>query len=78
MFSRLLCRQCDPESPAASTSYTHADAEAMPLEDRSQDLVAASYLVHEMPAVGTKGFLREMHRVLRPGGVVAIVDGDPW
>ena len=48
------------------------------MENKSQDVVAASYLVHEMPVRGTKRFLREAHRVLRPGGVIAIVDGDPW
>ncbi len=74
----VICRQAEPASPAASTSYLHANAEAMPLDDRSQDMVAASYLVHEMPVHGTKGFLRDAHRVLRPGGVIAIVDGDPW
>ena len=72
------CRQADPATPAASTSYLHANAEAMPLDDRSQDMVAASYLVHELPVIGTKGFLHESHRVLKPGGVIAIVDGDPW
>lgn len=74
----VICRQAEAASPAASTSYLHANAEAMPLDDRSQDMVAASYLVHEMPVHGTKGFLRDVHRVLRPGGVIAIVDGDPW
>ena len=72
------CRQADPATPAASTSYLHANAEAMPLDDRSQDMVAASYLVHELPVIGTKGFLHESYRVLKPGGVIAIVDGDPW
>ena len=59
-------------------TYVHANAEAMPAEDRSQDLVASSYLVHEPPAAATKSFLRDAHRALRTGGVVAIVDGDPW
>ncbi|DBB17542.1 TPA: hypothetical protein ACH3X3_002600 [Trebouxia sp. C0006] len=77
-LAELRCRQAEAASPAASTSYLHANAEAMPLDDRSQDMVAASYLVHEMPVHGTKGFLRDAHRVLRPGGVIAIVDGDPW
>ena len=76
--ARFHCRQADPASPAASTSYLHADAEAMPLESRSQDMVAASYLLHEMPVVGIQGFLREVRRVLKPGGVIAVVDADPW
>lgn len=50
----------------------------MPLEDRSEDLVTASYLVHELPADSTRSFLRDARRVLKPKGVVALVDGDPW
>ena len=59
-------------------TYVHANAEAMPVQDRSQDMIAASYMVHEMPAAATKSFLTDAHRALRPGGVIAIVDGDPW
>lgn len=78
MLCKFWCRQAVEGSPAASTSYVHANAEAMPVDDQSQDMVASSYLVHELPAHGTHGFLREAHRVLKPGGVLAIVDGDPW
>ena len=56
----------------------HGRAESLPQEGRSQDLVTASYLTHELPAIVTHEFLRDAHRVLRPGGVLAMVDGDPW
>lgn len=71
-------RQAEPDSPAAAITYVHANAEAIPVQDESQDMITASYLVHEMPAVATKGFLTDAHRALRLGGVIAIVDGDPW
>ncbi len=48
-----------------------ADARAMPLADGSVDVVASSFvlsLVDDRPAL-----LREMWRVLRPGGTVALV-----
>ncbi len=56
----------------------HASAECLPLEDHCLDLFAGSYLLHELPAAATFDLLREAHRVLRPGGVVAVIDGDPW
>ena len=73
-----VCRQGEAGTAAACISYMHANAEAIPVEDGSQDMVSSSYLVHELPAAATKGFLRDAHRALRPGGVIAIVDGDPW
>lgn len=48
-----------------------ADAAAIPLEDASIDVVTSSFmlqLVGDRPAV-----LREVHRVLRPGGIFALV-----
>ncbi|KAL3158413.1 hypothetical protein ABBQ38_010648 [Trebouxia sp. C0009 RCD-2024] len=76
--AELRRRQAEPGSPAAAMTYVHANAEAIPVQDRSQDLISASYMVHEMPAAATKSFLTDAHRALRPGGVIAIVDGDPW
>lgn len=72
------CRRAEPDTPAARVTYVHANAEAIPVQDGSQDMVASSYLVHEMPAAATKAFLADAHRALRPGGVIAVVDGDPW
>ena len=59
-------------------SYIHAGAESLPMEDGSLDLVAGSYLLHELPSAATRELLQEAHRVLRPGGIVAVIDGDPW
>ena len=72
------CRQADPASPSASVEYLHAGAEALPMQDSSLDLFAASYLLHELPASATHDVLAEAQRVLRPGGVIALIDGDPW
>lgn len=72
------CRQAEPGTPAATVTYVHANAETIPMQRGSQDMITASYMVHEMPATATKGFLTDAHRALRPGGVIAIVDGDPW
>jgi ubiquinone/menaquinone biosynthesis C-methylase UbiE len=49
-------------------------AEALPFDDESLDLVASSFLMHELPSKVRTQVLLEMARVLRPDGLVVIVD----
>jgi ubiquinone/menaquinone biosynthesis C-methylase UbiE len=49
-----------------------ADAEALPFPDASFDLVTCRIAPHHFPSVGK--FLQEVHRVLKPGGTLALVD----
>jgi ubiquinone/menaquinone biosynthesis C-methylase UbiE len=49
-------------------------AEKLPFEDASLDLVVSSFLMHELPAPVRTRALAEMRRVLKPGGLVVIVD----
>ncbi len=58
--------------PAAT--YVQGFAEDMPLGDREFDLVHTSAALHEMTAPQLQAILREVYRVLVPGGVFAIVD----
>ena len=51
-----------------------ADAEALPYEDNSFDLVVGHAVIHHIPDV--EGSLREVLRVLRPGGRFVIA-GEP-
>ena len=51
------------------------DAQAMPFPDESFDVVLNLHALHHMgSAVGVSRFLTECHRVLKPGGTLAIVD----
>jgi SAM-dependent methyltransferase len=50
------------------------DAERLPFEDASFDLVFGHAVLHHIPALETA--FSEFHRVLRPGGVVAFM-GEP-
>lgn len=49
-------------------------AEKLPFEDASLDLVVSSFLLHELPDGIRAGALAEMARVLRPDGLVVLVD----
>jgi ubiquinone/menaquinone biosynthesis C-methylase UbiE len=50
------------------------DAEALPYDDDSFDLVVGHAFIHHLPVPGVA--IREMHRVLRPGGTLVIA-GEP-
>ena len=54
-----------------------APAEATGLPAASVDLITLQFVCHELPADATRAVLREAARLLRPGGVVALVDQDP-
>jgi SAM-dependent methyltransferase len=51
-----------------------ANAESLPFEDASFDAVTASLLFHELPSDVSLRVLREMRRVLEPGGWIAVAE----
>lgn len=55
-------------------SLVAANAEAMPLADVSFDAVTSVFLFHELPSDARRNVLAECLRVLRPGGLLAILD----
>lgn len=72
-----LWRRLDPALP-----LDVADARALPYADESFDAVVCVSVVEHVPGDGDAAAMREMRRVLRPGGVlhlttnVAATDGD--
>ncbi|AKG21061.1 class I SAM-dependent methyltransferase [Calothrix sp. 336/3] len=54
--------------------YVEAFAENMPFADNSFDLVHTSAALHEMQPEQLQQIIREVYRVLKPGGVFALVD----
>jgi len=56
----------------ANVRTTYAKAEALPFEDASFDLVTCRIAPHHFDSIPE--FLGEVHRVLKPGGLFAVVD----
>ena len=53
------------------------DGERIPLEDGSVDLAYAMCVFHHIPAHQHPAVLRELHRVLRPGGRLFVFEHNP-
>lgn len=60
--------------PWSQVDVLHEAAEAMPLADDSQDIVVSIYLFHELPARVRTDVLKEVARVLKPGGLFILSD----
>jgi ubiquinone/menaquinone biosynthesis C-methylase UbiE len=54
--------------------YVEALAENMPFPDNNFDLVHTSVAMHEMTTSQLQQIFKEVYRVLKPGGVFALVD----
>jgi ubiquinone/menaquinone biosynthesis C-methylase UbiE len=59
------------------SQWIHANAEELDFSDQSFDVVSLQFVIHELPRVATTRIFQEIFRLLRPGGVVAIVDNNP-
>ena len=57
--------------------WHHATAEATGLPDGAYDLVSLCLVFHELPQTAARRIIQEAHRLLRPGGHLAIMDMNP-
>ncbi|MBK8096248.1 MAG: class I SAM-dependent methyltransferase [Planctomycetes bacterium] len=57
--------------------FVQGVAERLPFPDARFAAVAACFLLHELPPTFARQALREFHRVLRPGGRLAICEPSP-
>lgn len=61
--------------PSGGLTLHRGDAQAMPFPDESFDVILNLHALHHMGgSEGVSRFLAECHRVLKPGGTLAIVD----
>ncbi len=59
---------------ALEASLLVDDASNIPLRDSTQDAVTSVFMFHELPRAVRRDVLREMVRVVRPGGTIVIED----
>lgn len=75
-----LARTNCPARLAGRTRFARATAQHLPFRDGRFDLVASAFVARNLPDL--PGALREMHRVLAPGGSVLMLDitgpPGPW
>lgn len=58
----------------AGPRFACLDAASLDVPDASFDLALTTLSLHEMPEAEARGIFREMWRVVRPGGAVAVAD----
>lgn len=59
-------------------SYRVGDGHNIPWPAASFDCVIAVCVLHHVPREVRSNFVKEMRRVARPGGLVAIIEHNPW
>jgi len=57
--------------------FSQQNAEVMDFEDGYFDLIVSSFFFHEIPVAVTKKILKECHRLLSPGGIMAHMELPP-
>ena len=59
--------------------YIEADVRSVPLPDEQFDVAYCAHMIYHVPTVDDqRRALREMARVVRPGGVLAVVGANPY
>ncbi|GLC42713.1 hypothetical protein PLESTB_001130500 [Pleodorina starrii] len=66
-----------PGSAPEALTLLHGAAESTGLPSGSQDLVSMCLVCHELPQAATKEIMRDAFRLLRPGGVLSIMEMNP-
>lgn len=83
MFGRVCGADVSPASIAQArirnpeVQYKAYEGETLPYDSAAFDLSTAICVLHHVPPAQWVGFLREMRRVVRPGGVVCLIEHNP-
>lgn len=60
-----------------SVNYQSYDGEQLPYEDRSFDVAFTIAVMHHVPPGRWPAFLKEMRRIVRPGGMIVVFEHNP-
>ncbi|MBC6420100.1 MAG: class I SAM-dependent methyltransferase, partial [Prochloron sp. SP5CPC1] len=74
-YMLAVAKMRDEEKEIAG--WVHGKGEETDFPDNSFDLVTLQFVLHELPRTASKAIFQEAHRILRPGGCIAIVDNNP-
>jgi len=66
----------EKENRGHSIDFQTGNVEAMPYEDSQFDAVTCVFLFHELPKDVRRIVAREMLRVVKPGGIIAVLDSE--
>jgi SAM-dependent methyltransferase len=55
-----------------------SDASVLPFPDRYADFITAVCVYHHVPHAARRALTTEVHRALKPNGVFAIIEHNPW
>ena len=58
--------------------YTAYDGERLPFEDGAFDVAVTVCVLHHVPPAQWSAFVGELRRAVRPGGLVAIIEHNPF
>jgi ubiquinone/menaquinone biosynthesis C-methylase UbiE len=72
-----VARYRDRQYHQGAVNWLHAAGEATGLADSSVELVSIFLVCHELPQSATKAVFAEAHRILKPGGHIAMMDMNP-
>lgn len=87
LAARLICvdrsqgmleqaeRRLTPAPPGTRIEFRQGELDALPIADDEVDCAVAGMVLHHLPEPFAP--LREMHRIIRPGGVAAVLELAP-
>ncbi len=58
--------------------YVHYDGLKIPFDDNSFDMVYTICVMHHVKPRQWEGFVKELHRVVKGGGLAVIIEHNPW
>ncbi|MEM6610814.1 MAG: class I SAM-dependent methyltransferase [Cyanobacteria bacterium P01_C01_bin.72] len=74
-YMLAVAQACDTQQEISQ--WIHGLGESTGLDDNYLDVITLQFVIHELPRQATESILREALRILKPGGVLGIVDNNP-